>query len=373
MYNEAMRKEALITMYEMPGIGWFSILKAVELGAWDRYERFSPELWGQTVGLRPDQAKAAAEAFARTDPAARSKRFKALGITVITWYDEHYPVLLRHTSQPPWVLYAIGRVELLSEPSIAIVGTREPTSYGRRTTSLLARELSDRGLNVVSGLARGIDSMAHEGALSGIGGTIAVLGTPVNVVYPRENRSLYREIAEGGRGLLVSEVPLGTPFHKGLFPLRNRIIAGMTLGTVVVEAAQRSGSLITAGHALEMNRDVFAVPGPVSSPKSSGTNELIKKGAKLISTVEDIIEDYRHYLPAAANTARSSRQSSHSDASSMTDEEQAIYRILSEGPRTTDELHSLTSYPFGLLHSVLINLSIKRKIEQHPGSIYSVI
>jgi DNA processing protein len=368
-----MRKEALITMHETPGIGWHAIRKAAEFGMWDRFERFTPETWIQSVGFRPDQAKAAAEAFAETDRTVRSARYKALGITVITWFDESYPALLKEIPQPPWVLYTIGQTELLSQPSVAIVGTREPTSYGRRTASLIGRELSDCGLIVVSGLARGIDSMAHEGALSGSGGTVAVLGTPVNVVYPRENRRLYHEIAYSGRGLILSEVPLGTPFHPGLFPVRNRIIAGLSLGTVVVEAAARSGSLITAGQAIEMNRDVFAVPGAVSSPKSSGTNDLIKKGeAKLISTTEDIIEEFRCLLPDKGR-AEGGQSSGGLDASPMTNEEQIVYRILADGPRTTDELHALTLYPFGLLHSVLINLSIKRKIEQHPGSLYSVI
>ncbi|NBD22481.1 DNA-protecting protein DprA [Paenibacillus sp. T1] len=365
------RNEALITMHETSGVGWQSVRKAVECGQWANYERFSPEAWISAVGLKPEQANALTNAFTSVNPAVRRQEASIRGINILTYYDDAYPELLRQSPQPPWVLYAIGRLELLQRHSIAIVGTRGPTSYGRKTASSLGEKLSQKGITVVSGLARGVDAMAHEGALNGAGSTIAVLGTPVDRVYPAENRFLYGRIAE--RGLVVSEVPPGTPLHPGLFPLRNRIIAGLSLGTVVVEAAERSGSLITADQALEMSRDVFAVPGPISSPKSAGTNGLIRQGAKLVATFQDIMEEYEGVLDFQNRPLSEENRVPVESEDSLTENEAIIYRILKEEARTTDELHELSSFPFGLLHSVLINLTIKRKIEQHPGSIYSVL
>ncbi|AZN40842.1 DNA-processing protein DprA [Paenibacillus albus] len=368
------RRELLITLHETPGIGWQSIRKAAESGEWHAFERFAPEAWVTSVGLKPDQARALSNAFSSVDVEARENRMKELGIKVITRLDEDYPELLKESPQPPWVLYAIGKDTLLRRPSIAIVGSRGPTAYGRRTASELARKLSERGLTVVSGMARGIDALAHEGALQGSGSTIAVLGTPVTMIYPADNRQLYAEIAKNG--LILSEVPIGTPFHPGLFPLRNRIIAALSLGTVVVEAAERSGSLITADQALEMSRDVFAVPGPISSPKSAGTNGLIRQGAKLVSSFEDIIEEYSGLPICDQAQAIASGQAELAVGNveiELSENEAIIYRFLSDEPRTVDQLHELSSFPFGLLHSVLINLTLKRKIEQHSGSIYSVV
>lgn len=366
MMNE-MRKEMMVTLHELPGIGWQTIRKIVAYGGWDRYRRFTAEAWMSSVGMRQEQANKIVKAFEGLDIKRRSEQLYKRGINALTRFDDAYPKLLSEIPQPPWVLYAIGDIELLNRPSIAVVGTRGPTAYGRKTALELAKGLSDQGIAVVSGLARGIDGIAHEGALRGRGGTIAVLGSPVDTVYPPENRSLYCDIA--ARGVIVSETPFGTPLHPGLFPLRNRIIAGLSLGTVVVEAAERSGSLITADMALEMSREVFAVPGPLSSPKSAGANRLIKSsGAKLITSVEDIMEEFSWLSVQGAINGGSSPEA----APALTADEERIYRILLDQPRSTDELHELSSMPFGLLHAVLINLTIKRKIEQHRGSIYSV-
>ncbi|WP_240548241.1 DNA-processing protein DprA [Paenibacillus lignilyticus] len=371
MKEYIQEREMLLTLHETPGVGWHSIRKAVEYGEWRLFERFSPEAWISSVGLKPDQATAISNAFSTVRAEERQARMSKHGIQVITWFDDSYPKLLREIPQPPWILYAIGRVELLHRHAIAIVGTRGPTAYGRKTASDLARKLSERGLTVISGMARGIDALAHEGALEGFGSTVAVLGTPVDRIYPLENRGLYEQIVR--KGVVISEVAPGTPFHPGLFPLRNRIIAGLSLGTVVVEAAERSGSLITADQALDMSRDVFAVPGPISSPKSAGTNGLIRQGAKLITSVQDILEDYEGLLPASEISKAQVGLKSELQAEDLDENEVVLLQLLQDGPLSIDRLHELSSFPFGLLHSVLINLSIKRKIEQHPGSIYSVM
>ncbi|MBW7473311.1 DNA-processing protein DprA [Paenibacillus oenotherae] len=363
-----MRKEMIITLHELPGIGWQTIRKVVEYGAWDCYQRFTANAWMSSVGMRSEQAGAVVKAFGDLKIGRRCEQLYKRGIHVITRFDGGYPELLSEIPQPPWVLYTIGNLELLNRPSIAIVGTRGPTAYGRKAALDIALGLSEQGITVVSGLARGIDGIAHEGALRASGGTIAVLGSPVDVIYPAENRSLYNEIA--GRGLLVSETPLGTSIHPGLFPLRNRIIAGLSLGTVVVEAAEKSGSLITADMALEMSREVFAVPGTISSPKSIGTNRLINRsGAKLITSIVDIMEEYSWLISGGLTGGERGSKGSEP----LTSQEEHIFQLLVDQPRSTDELIELSSMPFGLLHAVLINLTIKRKIEQHSGSIYSVL
>ena len=211
------------------------------------------------------------------------------GVRILTLADESYPKMLRSIDDPPLTLFVKGP-GTFNSPSVAVVGTRHPTPYGRNMAENIARGLAQAKLTVVSGMARGCDSAAHRGALTGGGETIAVLGTGIDVVYPKENKKLYDEIAS--LGLLVSEFPFGTAPLKGNFPRRNRIVGGISLGVLVAEAPLRSGAMMTARLALEEGREVFAIPGPVSSPKSAGTNKLIKDGAYLVEEVQ------RHYRAA---------------------------------------------------------------------------
>lgn len=215
------------------------------------------------------------------------ERLRLLGGMAISFADDRYPLLLRQLVDPPPVLYILGRDHLLLQPAVAVVGSRAATSYGKRTAFNLCRKLVDWSVSVISGLALGIDTESHKGALAGQGSTVAVLGCGLDVVYPRQNRALYQRIAEDG--VLVSEYPLGTKPEGFRFPARNRIIAGLSLGVIVVEAAKRSGSLITAQMALDYGREVFAVPGQVDSVKSEGTHWLLQQGAKLVQRVEDIV------------------------------------------------------------------------------------
>lgn len=217
---------------------------------------------------------------------------------------------------------------------------------------------------MVSGLARGIDSICHEAALRSGGGTIAVVATGLDKVYPTENIELERRISQ--EGLVITEYPLGTKSHPGLFPQRNRIIAGLSRGTVVVEADSRSGSLITADAALEAGRDVFAVPGPITSPKSRGALELIKQGAKLVTSGLDIIEEYTSYLPTnVIKTGNNSTTEQTADdfmiEKKLTNEESHLYHILHQGPFILDDLLVRTGWDFGHLHSVLLSLIIKKR------------
>lgn len=370
---QALMEAIVIVLHETTGIGWQTIRKVVQHGAWSQYADYAAADWQHQFGMKLEQANAACGAIRRLALVDPREGAQSRGVTLITPFEDSYPRLLRHIPQPPWVLYAMGRTELLEGPGVAIVGTRGPTAYGRRTALDLSKALAARGLTIISGMARGIDAYAHEGALRETGSTVAVLGTPVDVVYPPQNRGLYAELKS--YGLILSEVPPGTPFHPGHFPLRNRIIAGLSVGTLVIEAAERSGSLITATQALEMSREVFAVPGPISSPKSAGTNRLIREcGAKLVTDAAHIIEEFP-WVPLLNPDTDKHRQhpdSTTTDQTVMSSEEANIYRLLQDQTRTMDELHEATGYPFGLLHAILINLTIKRKIEQHPGSLYSV-
>jgi DNA processing protein len=287
-------------------------------------------------------------------------------IHILTIFDEDYPALLKEIAQPPWVLYYKGKLQSLKCPMMAVVGTRVPTVYGRRLSQQLSSELSMHGFGVVSGLARGIDSNAHQGALQRPEGcTIAVMGTGFDTIYPKENARLFEAIIK--QGLVLTETPLHTPFHPGLFPIRNRIISGLSLGTIIIEAAEKSGSLITADQALEQCRDVFALPGPVNSPKSIGCLKLIQQGAKCIITIEDILEEYAHILPDSSNNTGNNNSEIRQ---LLTIDEQNILNLLSHEPVTFDEIFEKCKFEFGHLHSVLLNLLMKNKIDQLPGSTY---
>jgi DNA processing protein len=219
------------------------------------------------------------------------ERLHAAGARALTWASEEYPERLREIDDSPPVLYTLGDFAPTDTWAVAVVGTRRATHYGREVTARLASELAQAGVTVVSGLARGIDTEAHKAALEGGGRTVAVLGSGLDILYPPENRGVARRIVDEGRGAVVSEFPLGTQPDAVNFPSRNRIISGLSLGVLVVEAGERSGALITVTFALEQGRDVFAVPGPITSRMSDGPNNLLKNGAKCVTSVRDILEE----------------------------------------------------------------------------------
>ncbi|MDP9361843.1 MAG: DNA-processing protein DprA [Acidobacteriota bacterium] len=217
------------------------------------------------------------------------KQVDALRDSAVTLADDDYPLLLRQLVDPPLALFYRGNLALAQTPSVAMVGSRRASAYALSVAAHLARELVSAGVAVVSGLARGVDAASHQATLDASGDTIAVLGTGIDIVYPRSHRRLFQNIAE--RGLILTEFPPGTPPFRYNFPVRNRIISGITLGTVIIEATGRSGSLITARTAAEQNREVFAVPGPIFSPGSEGTHRLIQYGAKLVHETNDILDE----------------------------------------------------------------------------------
>jgi DNA processing protein len=265
---------------------------------------------------------------------------QAAGFSLVTWDEPHYPHLLREIYDPPPLLYVRGNIELLDRHAISVVGARRPTPYGNQMAERLGRDLAARGLVIVSGLARGIDACAHRGALSTPAGTtIGVLGCGIDVVYPKENKKLFDEMEK--RGAIISEFPLGTFPGSQNFPIRNRVIAGMSLGVVCVEGAQYSGSLITSRLAMEFSREVFGVPGNVTQPTSFGPNQLIKQGAKLVTSWEDVVEELP--TPIRAELLPVDSPSAQERATlvqeSLAPAERALYELLSvDQTRHVDEL-----------------------------------
>ncbi|OAB41521.1 DNA-processing protein DprA [Paenibacillus glacialis] len=366
----------LVALHELDGIGWKSIDRILKHGTLSHQMlNYNPQDW-EIIGLTRERAESVVRQLSKERMEKRWEQLTLRGIEVITIWDDHYPELLKEIHQPPWVLYCLGQRDLLHTLSVAMVGTRVPTAYGRKVGSVLAEELCNAGVTVVSGMAKGIDSVCHEAALACGGNTIAVMGTGMDVIYPAENRSLFEKIAK--LGLIVTEYPLGTPSHPGLFPQRNRIIAGLSVGTLVVEADVRSGSLITADAAMEAGRDVYAVPGPITSPKSKGALELIKQGAKMVTSGKDILEEYVSQLSEICKKtpkvgSEGGAKSISTSFEDLTTDEVELYHILEQGPFTLDQLLLLSHWDFGHLHSVLLSLIIKKQITQLAGAIYKII
>jgi len=290
---------------------------------------------------------------------------KGLGGTILTFKEDAYPKRLRDIYDPPALLYVRGELKKEDELAVAIVGSRKTSLYGRWITEKVSQELARYGVTIVSGMARGIDSVAHKGAISGGGRTIAVLGCGVDVIYPSENRNLFHQIIN--QGAILSEFPMGSPPEGGHFPRRNRIISGLSIGVAVVQASAESGSLITAGYALEQGREVFAVPGNVGAEGSRGTNRLIKEGAKLVETSEDILEDI---LPQWTRE-RETIQKVEPPKRDLNEEEMALYQLLGETPVHIDVIIRESRFDPGRVSSLLLDLELKGLISQWPGKCFS--
>ena len=288
---------------------------------------------------------------------------------LVTLTDSHYPRLLREIPDPPPFLYVYGRLERHSA-NLAVVGSRNATGYGLSTTRDLCRSLASHNLTIVSGMARGIDTAVHEGALAAGGKTIAVLGSGLEKIYPIENRKLFHRIAE--KGAVVSEFPLMAGPEAHHFPIRNRIISGMSLGTVVVEATRKSGSLITARLAAEQNREVFAVPGSIQSFKSAGSHTLIKQGAKLVEHAQDVIEELVPLVPVNQGLENNSADLTKKKMASLSDDEVRVYQALDPYPVHIDDLARKISMEPGKLLGMLLKLELNGMVQQSPGKLFSI-
>jgi DNA processing protein len=278
---------------------------------------------------------------------------------IITLADAEYPRPLLEIGDPPLILYLKGRAELLARPAVAIVGSRSATAQGLENAEAFARALSDAGITILSGLALGIDAAAHRGGLAGAGSSVAVVGTGLDVVYPARNRDLAHRLAE--EGALLSEFPLGTPAMAANFPRRNRLISGLSLGVLVVEAAMRSGSLITARLAGEQGREVFAIPGSIHSPLAKGCHRLIKQGAKLVDSAQDILEELE--LPGSAATIVAA-------AAPRDARKAAILDAMGFDPCDIDTLVERTALPAEVLAGALLELELAGDVSTLPGGKY---
>jgi DNA processing protein len=343
--------------------------------------RAGPAQWRAVAGA------AAAAALARRDQPEVEARLHAarawLGAApqrqVLTLGDPGYPAALLSIEDPPLMLFVEGRAELLSAPALAIVGSRHPTPQGAANAREFAAHLSAEGWAIVSGLAQGIDGAAHEGALTGPGGTVAVIGTGPDIAYPRQHAALARRIAEAG--VLISEFAPGTPPLAENFPLRNRIIAGLGRGTLVVEAALQSGSLITARLSVEAGREVFAIPGSIHSPQSRGCHALIRQGAKLVESAADILEELQASGGApdgrpggrragAASPCAADAPAEREDADMPGDGADALLVALGHDPVTLDALGARTGLSAGVLGAQLLELELSGTVARLPGGLF---
>ena len=291
------------------------------------------------------------------------------GFDLVDLLSPRYPWLLATMEDPPLVLYIWGGPVDADEIAIAVVGSRRASAYGLAACHRFADALARRGASVVSGLARGIDAAAHRAALDAGGRTIAVLGSGLNRLYPSEHRRLAERIA--ANGAVISELPLDAPPLPGHFPMRNRVIAGMTLGTIVVEAAVRSGSLITARHALEQNREVFALPGSIDSPTTLGVHRLIQQGAKLVTSVDDVIEELRPEIRQRLQPEQKNERPSGTSAVELVEDEEIVFNSLrNTGTVDSDRLVELAGIPASRVKAALAGLRLKDMVGFLPGGFY---
>jgi DNA processing protein len=286
-------------------------------------------------------------------------------VEIVTFKDENYPENLKSIYDPPPFLFVKGEIKKEDQNAVAIVGCRSASVYGKRITEKISRELAGNGITIVSGMARGIDSIAHLSALKENGRTLAVFGSGLDIIYPPENKKLAEKITSSGA--IISEFFLGTPPEAPNFPRRNRIISGLSLGVVIVEAGAKSGALVTAGCALDQNREVFAIPGNLGSKNSEGTNALIKQGAKLVTTVEDILDELKITTKGKKLT---SSVPIEEDLSHLSEMERNILKLISEEPYHIDKIATQTSVSVPQALSALLSLELKGLVKQLSGKMF---
>jgi len=363
-------REAYIALNMMEDIGPVGVRALIaKLGSPQAiFEADRDKLIG-AEGIGPAAAERIIEQRRGIRPDEELKRAAKLGAEIITPVDGGYPKDLARIHDPPLALYVLGTLLPGDRRAIGVVGSRQTTFYGRETAESMAYQLAHAGFTVVSGLARGIDTAAHQGALKAKGRTLAVLGGGLDCIYPSENEQLAKEISKSGA--VLSEFPIGRKPDKTTFPIRNRVISGLSMGVLVVEAGLASGALITANQALDQGRCVFAVPGRIDSPSSRGTHRLIKNGARLVESVDDILQEFEFLIPRP----NSAKPVSMDDIPLMPldQDEEKIVQCLSDGEKNIDEVIRATGIGANRLGSIVLGLEMKRVIRLQPGRMIHLV
>lgn len=369
-----------ISLNMTPGVGPRAATKLLERfgSASAVFDARRTEL--ESLRIRPETIESIMKKEFHEKALEEFERVKKAGGDILILDDGSYPDLLRQIDDPPITLYVRGDWQAcLEQPCVGVIGSRNCSTYGKNSSEMLSRELAARGITIVSGLARGIDTSAHRGAIEAKGRTIGVLGTGLDSIYPKENTRLAEEILDKG-GALFTQFPLGTPPLKDNFPYRNRIISGLSLGVLIVEASERSGSLITARLAMEQNREVMAVPGNITSGNSFGTNYLIKAGAKLVQQWQDVVAELPSEIAAAilppkiedVRTGSGSDRVNGSAPSDLSDHERAIWPLLPvDDSIHIDVLLEESGLSFGDLNAALVGLDLRDLIRVLPGKNYA--
>jgi DNA processing protein len=365
-------REAYIALNMIDGVGPIRVRALLErFGEPEAILSASRDELTRVEGVGDEVALSIVNWRAQVDLDAQLAQIEKAGVRVITREDADYPKNLREIYDPPLVLYVKGALRENERMAIAIVGSRRTTLYGQEMARKLAYQLARLGVTVVSGLARGIDTAAHKGALQAKGRTVAVIGCGIDVVYPPENKKLADEIVEKG-GAVVTEFPFGVKPDKQNFPMRNRIISGWSLGVVVVEANLKSGALITAAQAAEQGRQVFAVPGRADSVLSRGTNKLIKDGAKLTEDVEDILTEFEYLLPRKPENGRAAEPHAGGieAALKLSETEAKVMALIGQEEIAIDEIIRGSGLTTAAVSATLLGLEMKRVVRQLPGKAY---
>lgn len=367
------RTEAYLALNLLPKIGPIRVRRLLEV--FESPERILSATIAElqsVSGIGRDMAETIRGWESRIELAEEKRRMAEHGIEALTIEDDDYPPALREIHDPPHLLFIRGRLLPRDRHAIAVVGSRRATHYGRESARRLAFQLAHAGLTIVSGLARGIDTCAHEAALAAGGRTVAVLGSGIGNVFPPENQALADRIAESGAGAVISEFPVLYVPDRQSFPLRNRIVSGMSQGILVAEAPGRSGALITANQAMEQGRAVYAVPGPIDRPTSEGCNRLIQDGAKLVIDSRDILEDLEMLLPPGTGRGPAPDPSAFSRfaAENLDPVESAILAALEDSETPIDAVIERTGHPSPVVSATLLKLEMKKLVKQLPGKYF---
>ena len=369
-------REALIVMNMVPGLGAITAKRmAGRFGSLAAVFEASEAELAEVQGMSIDKAGQFLAALRQVRADQEIDKAERSHVKLITWADKGYPELLKRISDPPLALYVAGSVEALDMPAVAIIGTRRPTVYGREAARRFGYQLACAGYMVVSGLALGIDAEAHAGALQAKGRTVAVLGGALDRLFPRENQSLAREMARKG-GAVVSEYPFGRQPDRQTFPMRNRIVSGLCKGVLVVEASLTSGTMITVGQALDQNRSVMAIPGRIDSPASQGCHKLLREGARLVTTADDVAEELQDLLSGMRLRFAGSQDYANGGAKAdtppravLTSDEQAVMKLVEMQGTPVDEVIRGCGLDAGKVNAILVGLQIKRLVRLLSGGI----